>query len=74
MIVQNLPLPFDRRVWLEARTLKEAGYQVAIISPKGTHGRFQESYILLEDIHIYRYPAPLEANGVMGYVGSCRCS
>jgi hypothetical protein len=68
IIVQNLPLPFDRRVWLEAKTLKEAGYEVAIISPKGKHGKFQENYIELEAIHLYRYPAPPEANGLLGYV------
>ncbi|MFQ6116150.1 MAG: glycosyltransferase WbuB, partial [bacterium] len=35
IIVQNLPVPFDRRVWLEAQTLTEAGYCVSVISPKG---------------------------------------
>lgn len=35
IIVENLPLPFDRRVWQEARTLHAAGYQVSIICPKG---------------------------------------
>jgi hypothetical protein len=35
IIVQNLPVPFDRRVWLECRTLIRAGYQVAVVCPKG---------------------------------------
>jgi len=35
IIVQNLPVPFDRRVWLECRTLTRAGYQVAVVCPKG---------------------------------------
>ncbi len=35
IIVQNLPVPLDRRVWLEAQTLSEAGYEVTIISPRG---------------------------------------
>ena len=68
IIVQNLPVPFDRRVWLEAETLKEAGYRVSVICPTGKHGKFQARHEVLDDIHIYRYPAPPEANGVLGYV------
>ena len=68
IIVQNLPVPFDRRVWLEATTLTAAGYGVSVICPKGKHGDFQESYQVLEGVHIYRYPAPPEAKGVFGYI------
>jgi len=68
IIVQNLPVPFDRRVWLEAMTLKNSGYQVSIIAPTGQHGKYQERYEQLDGIHIYRYPAPLEARGVLGYI------
>ncbi len=35
IIVENLPSPFDRRVWQEATTLLEAGYEVSIICPTG---------------------------------------
>ena len=35
IIVQNLPVPFDRRVWLECQALTAAGYQVAVVCPKG---------------------------------------
>ena len=35
IIVENLPVPFDRRVWLEATALRNAGYQVSIICPTG---------------------------------------
>ena len=34
IVVQNLPVPFDRRVWLEATTLARAGYRVSVICPK----------------------------------------
>ncbi len=67
IIVQNLPVPFDRRVWLEASTLKEAGYEVSVICPTGRHGKFQAKHEVLDGVHIYRYPAPPEANGVLGY-------
>ena len=50
IIVENLPCPFDRRVWQEARTLKAAGYRVSIICPKGKgHDR---SFEVLEGIPI----------------------
>jgi glycosyltransferase involved in cell wall biosynthesis len=68
IIVQNLPVPLDRRVWLEATTLKTAGYEVSVICPKGTRGKFQAGHEILEGVHIYRYPAPPEANNALGYL------
>jgi glycosyltransferase involved in cell wall biosynthesis len=65
IIVQNLPVPFDRRVWNEAMTLVENGYQVCIISPKGRG--YDEANECLNGVHIYRHPAPPEAHGAFGY-------
>jgi glycosyltransferase involved in cell wall biosynthesis len=65
IIVENLPCPFDRRVWQEALALRAHGYQVSIICPKGRG--FERSYEVLEDIHIYRHPLPLEADSSVGY-------
>jgi glycosyltransferase involved in cell wall biosynthesis len=66
IIVQNLPVPFDRRVWQEATSLRRAGYGVAVICPK--KGVYKKSYERLEDIDIYRYPLIYEAGkGVLGY-------
>lgn len=65
MIVENLPLPFDRRVWQEANTLKENGAEVSIICPKMKG--YTKSYEYLNGINIYRHPLPLEANGTWGY-------
>lgn len=65
IIVENLPLPFDRRVWQEARTLFKAGYTVSIICPKGKG--YEASYECLDGIHIYRHPLPFEAEGALGY-------
>jgi len=65
MIVENLPVPFDRRVWQEATTLRQAGYGVSVICPKGKG--FESSYECLQDIHIYRHPLPPEGEGVWGY-------
>src|SRR4051794_17293766 len=67
MIVQNLPLPFDRRVWQEATELAANGYTVSVISPKGRG--YEKSYECLNNVHIYRHPLPFEARGVLGYLG-----
>jgi len=67
MLVENVPAPADRRVWPEAITLHEHGYQVSIISPKGTF-EHQESYVCIEGIHIYRYKVPSIGNKYVAYV------
>jgi glycosyltransferase involved in cell wall biosynthesis len=66
IIVENLPVPFDRRVWQEARTLKAAGAQVVVICPTGKG--FEERYEVLEGIHVYRHPLPLDAASALGYL------
>jgi glycosyltransferase involved in cell wall biosynthesis len=65
IIVENLPCPFDRRVWQEARTLAAAGYQVSIICPKAPG--FEESFVQIDGIDIHRHRLPAEADGVLGY-------
>jgi glycosyltransferase involved in cell wall biosynthesis len=59
IIVENLPLPFDRRVWYECQTLVAAGAQVCVICPTGKG--YESRYELIEGVHIYRHPLPLEA-------------
>src|SRR5262249_20543513 len=54
MLVENLSVPADPRVWREARTLHSYGFQVSVICPKGRH-RDTEAYACLGGIHIYRY-------------------
>ena len=66
IVVQNLPVPFDRRVWLEATTLAEAGYLVSVICPKAKG--YPASFEVLENVHIYRYGLPVEAQGAAGFV------
>lgn len=57
MLVENVSVPTDCRVWSEAITLRNHGYQVSIIGPKEV-SEDQESYICVEGIHIYRYHVP----------------
>lgn len=66
MLVENLPSPFDRRVWQEATTLHANGYQVVIICPTGKG--YEARYEAIDGIHIYRYHLPLEAEGAKGYL------
>src|SRR5208337_2449515 len=65
IIVENLPVPADRRVWQEARALTEAGYQVSIICPKGRG--FEQSRETLDGIQIYRHGV-WEASGALAYL------
>lgn len=65
IIVENLPVPFDRRVWSQATTLVKAGYRVSVICPKGKGST--SSYEVIEGVHIYRHSLPLDAEGVLGY-------
>lgn len=66
IIVENLPVPIDRRVWCEARALRDAGYSVFVICPKGKNS-CSASYEILERIHIYRHRA-WEASNAVGYL------
>jgi glycosyltransferase involved in cell wall biosynthesis len=64
IIVENSPVPPDRRVWREAVALSDAGYHVSIISPKGPG--FCRSYETIDGIEIYRHRT-WEASGPSGY-------
>ena len=52
IIVQNLPVPFDRRVWLECQALVSAGYQVAVVCPKGER---DPSFQVIDSVELYKY-------------------
>lgn len=65
IIVENLPCPFDRRVWQEALALRAHGYAVSIICPKGRG--YDKGYEVLEGVHIYRHHLPVEADSAVGY-------
>jgi len=66
IIVENLPVPFDRRVWMEATTLRTAGYEVSVICPTGKG--YTARHEVIDGIHIYRHPLPNEGNGLAGYI------
>jgi glycosyltransferase involved in cell wall biosynthesis len=66
IIVENLPVPVDQRVWREARALRDAGYSVSVICPKGKNS-FTTSHEILEGIHIYRHRS-WESSGKIGHL------
>ena len=65
IIVQNLSVPFDRRVWLEACSLRDAGFQVSVVCPMGAGDKARE---LLDGILIRRYPPPPDTRGIATYL------
>jgi glycosyltransferase involved in cell wall biosynthesis len=66
IIVENLPVPMDFRVWKEARSLREAGYEVTVLCPRSKGA--QQGYEFLDGVHIYRHPTANEGNGAWGYL------
>jgi glycosyltransferase involved in cell wall biosynthesis len=71
IIVQNLPVPFDRRVWLECQALAADGYQVAVVCPKGEG---DPGYQVLDTVELYKYrpyaPGGSKLDFVMEYLHS----
>ena len=66
IIVENLPVPPDRRVWQECSALRGAGHEVSVICPKGRG--YDRSYEIIDGVHIYRHALPWDARGIAGFV------
>lgn len=66
IIVENLPVPFDRRVWMEATTLQRAGWEVSVVCPTGRG--CEVGFETLEGVRIHRHDLPSEGHGLAGYV------
>lgn len=64
IIVQNLPVPLDRRVWLECQALRSNGYNVSVICPKGPGDPAHE---VIDGVHIHKYRPAREARGLAGF-------
>ena len=65
ILVQNLPVPFDRRVWQEATSLADAGADVTVVCPSDQ--RHPVGDFAIDGVTVHRYEAPREAKGVLGY-------
>lgn len=66
IIVQNLPVPFDRRVWLECQTLTAAGYDVTVICPRGKEA--SSAYQVIDGVSIHTYPPYAPGGSKIGFV------
>ena len=67
VLVENLSVPFDRRVWQECTTLRHAGWDVHVICPQGTT-RDTEPETEIDGVHIHRYPMHEATGGPAGYL------
>ncbi|GAA0907415.1 glycosyltransferase family 4 protein [Pseudonocardia zijingensis] len=67
VLVENLSVPFDRRVWQECRALVDDGYDVVVVCPRG-EGRDEEAEVVLDGVRILRYPLRAATGGPAGYV------
>jgi glycosyltransferase involved in cell wall biosynthesis len=65
IIVQNLPVPFDRRVWLECQALVGDGYQVAVVCPKGEG---DPSYQVIDTVELYKYRPYAPGGSKIGFI------
>jgi glycosyltransferase involved in cell wall biosynthesis len=62
ILVENLSVPFDRRVWQESLALRDAGYDVSVICPRG-QTRDREPHANVDGVDIYRYPLRTARSG-----------
>ncbi|MGD6748846.1 glycosyltransferase family 4 protein [Streptomyces sp. BH105] len=67
ILVENLSVPFDRRVWQECTTLRDAGWTVHVICPQGTK-RDTEAETVIDGVRIHRYPLTAATGGPAGYL------
>ncbi|HTH16315.1 MAG TPA: glycosyltransferase family 4 protein [Magnetospirillum sp.] len=65
MMVENLPVPRDRRVWQEAQALAAAGWEVSVICP--ATAAYPKGHAVIEGIHVWRHPLPAEGDGLWAY-------
>jgi glycosyltransferase involved in cell wall biosynthesis len=65
IIVQNLPVPFDRRVWLECQALVSAGHRVTVVCPKGDD---DPAYEVVDKVELYKYRGYFSRGSKIGFV------
>ena len=65
IIVQNLPVPFDRRVWLESKALTAAGYDVTVVCPKG---KSDPGHQVLEGVTLLKYRPYAPGGAALGFI------
>lgn len=66
IIVENAPVPFDPRVWKEASSLRENGYEVTVLCPR--RKGYERGHEVMNGVHIYRHPLPEAGDSPLGYL------
>ncbi len=72
IIVENEPVPFDTRVWKEASSLHQNGYEVTVLCPRGKG--YERRHEVIDGIHIYRHPAAQRGKHPLGYLWEYGCA
>ena len=72
IIVENLPVPFDTRVWKEATSLRSNGYEVTVLCCRGKG--YERNYEVIDGVRIYRHHLPKEGNSPLGYAWEYTCA
>jgi glycosyltransferase involved in cell wall biosynthesis len=67
MLVENISVPSDRRVWPECQALRDAGYEVVVVCPQGEDDD-RLPFERHEGVEIHRFPTAGASNGFPGYV------
>jgi len=65
IIVQNLPVPFDRRVWLECKALVSVDHQVTVVCPKGDG---DPAYQVVDGVQLYKYKPYAPGGSKVGFI------
>jgi glycosyltransferase involved in cell wall biosynthesis len=72
IIVENIPVPVDIRVWQEAVSLQASGFEVTVLCPRRTD--WQKGFEIMEGVYVYRHPTPRERNSLAGYLWEYGCA
>ncbi len=72
IISENQPVPFDKRVWKEAASLQQNGYQVTVLCPRGKG--YAPNHEVIDGVHIYRHPMIRDADSVLRYLVEYMCA
>jgi glycosyltransferase involved in cell wall biosynthesis len=72
IVVENAAVPFDTRVWKEALSLHQAGYEVTVLCPKAKGAEL--GYEMIGGVRVYRHPMPEDGNSALGYLWEYGCA
>jgi glycosyltransferase involved in cell wall biosynthesis len=67
ILVENLSVPSDRRVWQESLSLSRAGYEVVVVCPQGPE-RDSAPFELRQGVEIHRFPLRPASGRQVDYV------